>query len=679
MMTDAKDTICKQQSEMRESNLQWFAEQFPGMHQQLLSYEVLSTLEDEGDGWYNLDLSGQKLYSPSAKEFITNQLDAFEGAPFRIKMAPMQPSSFDRYASNCLHRVIERIDKAGIQMSQTIPATQSYYVIVFGAGLGAHLETLVEKTKCQALIVVEPNLEFLAQSLNVFDWQKLHDTMVERGGYLNVITSDSPDQIFMKIKNDIRLTNPCSMDGTILFTNYNNPLFPHMYQRLHSDIHLILSGLGFYFDETVMLANTHENLRSGTAKMVRFTRDKIKAYPVFIVASGPSLDKDMEWIKANQDKAIIIACGSAIMPLLRNEVQPDFTVEIENIPELHPMMVDTVKYVDVSKVHLLASTTIDPRVPKFFDQTSYYFRPALSCYPTFARPEDEPMENGSPTVTNAALALAQSFGFREFYLFGTDMGSKVQGLAHSKHAWQNSDEGCEVDIKFNIPVRGNFGGTVYSYQDMNWTRDELELAIRHFHKGRFYYNCSDGAYIKGTLAKHSRSVKLKDQPFKKAVEIKKIVDSFALYPKEDFAAHWRDEEIRNKMVEYCEGVIACFDDPDNVSSKRALTEANKALAAYHKKGLDLGLAMVFRGTLWQALIGTDYYVNRVVGKEDRAAAETIFKEEFVRLTRYLLAEATADLGHLSEHEWHPRDRQLEFEVENWDVEPKPSTEGESAG
>ena len=677
-MTDAKDIDNQEQSKLRESNLQWFAEQFPGMHQQLLSYEVLSILEDEGGGWFNLDLSGQKLYSPSAQKYISEQLDAFEKAPFRIKMAPMQPGSFDRYASNCLHRVIERIDKAGIELSTFIPGTESYYAVVFGIGLGAHLNTIAEKTLCQALILVEPNLEFLAQSLNVFDWRKLHDMMIDRGGYLNVILSDSSDHVFMRIKHDIRLTNPCSMDGMILFTNYSNPLYPQMYERLHNDIHLILSGLGFYFDETVMLANTHENLHAGTARMARFDRNKIRGYPIFIIASGPSLDNDMEWIKINQDKAVIVACGSAIMPLLRNGVQPDFTVEIENIPELHPMMVDTIKYVDVSKVHLLASTTIDPRVPKFFDQTSYYFRPALSCYPAFARKEDEPLENGSPTVTNAALALAQSFGFREFYLFGADMGSKIQGLAHSKHAWQNSDEGCEVDIKFNIPVRGNFGGTVYSYQDMNWTRDELELAIQHFHKGRFYYNCSDGAYIKGALAKHSRSIKLKDQPYKKAVEIKKIVDSFAPYPKEDFAAHWQDEKIRNKMIAYCERVIACFDDPDRVSNKRALTEANRALAAYHKTGLDLGLAMVFRGTLWQALLGTDYYVNRVVGKEQRAAAEMIFKEEFVRLTRYLLEEAIADVGHLTEHEWHPRERQLEFEVENWELGPEHLTEGEAA-
>ena len=109
-----------------------------------------------------------------------------------------------------------------------------------------------------------------------------------------------------------------------------------MDKRIKTDSNLILSGLGFYFDETVMITNTFENLHSGDAQMTRFSRSKIRSNPVFIVASGPSLDKDIEWIKKNQDKAVVFACGSAIMPLLRNGIQPDFSVEtVSNAGRYH--------------------------------------------------------------------------------------------------------------------------------------------------------------------------------------------------------------------------------------------------------------------------------------------------------------------------------------------------------
>lgn len=665
-MTKREDTAEDAKAKLRESNLKWFAAQFSGLHAKLCNHQTISELVDEGEGWYNLNFSGQPLYEPSAKECIEGQLEAFSKQPSRILLSPVQPSSFDRYASNFLHHFMHRIHDEELEISAYIPSTQSYYLIVMGFGLGGHIEDLVEKSNCQALILYEPNLEFIVHSLDVFDWQKLHDTMEDRGGYLNLVVSDNQEELFMRLKSDIRVTNPCSFDGTILFVNYKNNVFDVLIQRIYKDVNLILSGLGFYFDETVMIANTHANLSSGDARMIRFASDKIKSYPVFIIGSGPSLDKDIEWIKKNQDKAVIVACGSAIMPLMRNGIQPDFQVELENIPELYDMMLDTVKYVDVSKVHLLTTTTMDPRVAEFFDETSYYFRPALSSYPIFARPEDAPMHNGSPTVTNAGLALSQLFGFREFYIFGADMGSKVQGLAHSKHAWQNSDEGCEVNVKFNFPVRGNFGGTAYSHADMNWTRDELEQAIMNFHNGRLYYNCSDGAYIKGTIARHSRSVKLKDQPFKKAVEVKRIVDAFAPFPKNEFAARWTDEDMRQNFVDYCGRLLACFDDLENVKSKRALTEVNKLLFGYHASGVELGLAMIYRGSFWQALIGAEYYLNRIDGEEEHALAVKIFKEEYVAMIEHLRDVSIADIGYLSEHEWAPRPRILEYEVEEWD-------------
>lgn len=666
-MTDNTATTDTSREDLRERNLVFFREQFPGIGKQLENHTPVSALIDEGEGWYNLKFMGELLYAPTAKDYIGKQLESFRERPHRINMMPMQPKSFDRYAANFLHHFIQRASGEGLEFAAHVPVSKNaYYMFVMGFGLGAHIDELVETSRCQALLIIEPNVEFLAQSLEVFDWQALHNKMEERGGYLDLLVSGNQEEVFTRLKHDIRLTNPCSFDGSLIFVNYHNEVFEVVNQRLYRDLSLILSGLGFYFDETVMLTNTHENLSSGDASMIRFQTGKIKSYPAFVCASGPSLDKDIEWIKNNQDKAVIFACGTAILPLKRNGIEPDFQVEIENIPELYEENVIQKKYIDFSNTHLLATTTVDPRVPTLYGRTSYYFRPALSSFPMFARPDDEPMHNGSPTVTNAAMALAMLFGFREFYLFGADMGSKVEGLAHSKHAWQNTDEGCEVDIKFDIPVRGNFGGTVYSYADLNWTRDELENAIKSFHKGRQYFNCSDGAYIKGTLAKHSKSIKLKDQPYKKSFEVKKLVDTFAPYPLDDFEKMWDDATVRDEINDYCDRLLACFEDIEDVKSKRALTRANKQLSCYNVFGHELGISMLFRGTVWQAFMAVDYYINRVDGEEDSQRAAEIFKEDIERLINHLRKIALEDIGHLSEQEWAPRERILEFEVEDWD-------------
>lgn len=665
-MTDRKETPELTQEELREKNLLWFSTQFPAVHNQLKDYDPLSELIDEGEGWYNLRFSGQPLYEPSAKEYVEDQVDGFLKAPSRAMMAPPQPVHFDKYAANYMHRVLERFHDEEIDLSLGHPTAQGYFLFSFGLGLGAHLPKLVEETDCQCLVIIEPNFEFLAQSINVFDWTELHESIIARGGFLDLYQYDDAEYLFNRIKGVIRTVNPTSFDGTLLYPHYNNSMFFDLINRVRHDAHIIMSGLGFYFDETIMINNTHANLSGGDASMIRFTPSVTRSHPVFIIGSGPSLDKDIEWIKENQEKAVIFACGSAIMPLMRAGIQPDFHVELENVPELYPMMLDTVKYVDVSKVHMLATTTLDARVPGFFDKTSFFFRPALSCYPAFARDEDAPLHNGSPSVTNAGLALAQHFGFREFYLFGADMGSKSQGVAHSKGAWQNCDEGWEVDIKFNLPIRGNFGGTVYTFKGMNWTRDELELAIKAFSKGRRYFNCSDGAYIKGTVAQHSRSIRFKKQAASKYAEIKKITDNFASYPEEVFKAKWNDQEMRAHFIDYTDRLIACFENPEDIASKRALTNVNRQLFAHGKGGIELSLSMIFRGSVWQALLSVEYYLTRVADEDQLKLAQKIYKEELENLFLYLRKKAIADLGYLSENEWKPIDREVDFGKEEWD-------------
>lgn len=664
-MTD-QETHEMSRTELREQNLEWFARQFPAIHHKMMNLKALSELIDEGEGWYNLRFSGQLLYEPSAQEYIEGQAEGFKKNPRRMLIGPPQPNNFDRHAGNFLHRFLEHFHKDEIEVSLHIPSMKGYFLFVFGFGLGGHINKLVEESDCQCLVIVEPNIEFLAQSLEVFDWKKLHETMDARGGHLDLFHSDRDDELFNRIKGVIRTMNPTSFDGSLLYTHYGNSMFEVLVQRISVDAHIIMSGLGFYFDETVMINNTHANLSGGNASMMRFEHKAIRSYPAFIIGSGPSLDKDIEWIKENQENAIVFACGSAIMPLMRAGIQPDYQVELENVPELYPMMLDTVKYIDLSKVHLLTSTTVDARVPGFFDNTSYFFRPALSSYPIFARADDQPLHNGSPSVTNAGLAIAQHLGFRDFYLFGADMGSKTQGLAHSKNAWQNCDEGWEVEIKFDLPIRGNFGGTVYTYKDMNWTRDELEQAIKALRQGRHYYNCSDGAYIKGTVAKHSRSIKFKDQKAPKSKEVQDIANSFAPYPKDDFLSKWNDLEMQEHFIDYTERLLKCMSDAADVDSKLALTNINRQLSANKSEGLEVGLSMLFRGSVWQALYAAEYYLIRVDGEEQHAKALAIYMEEVKSLILYLRKKSIEDLGFLTEQEWVPMDREIDVEVDVWD-------------
>ena len=61
-----------------------------------------------------------------------------------------------------------------------------------------------------------------------------------------------------------------------------------------------------------------------------FNRLCPKDIPAFVVASGPSLNKNIEELKRAKGKSLIVAVDSAIPTLLRNDIVPDLFVTLDS-------------------------------------------------------------------------------------------------------------------------------------------------------------------------------------------------------------------------------------------------------------------------------------------------------------------------------------------------------------
>src|SRR5690606_32739099 len=127
--------------------------------------------------------------------------------------------------------------------------------------------------------------------------------------------------------------------------------------------------------------------------------------PAFVVGTGPSLDGLLGFIKENQDKAVIFACGTAIDPLLANGLQPELWVMMERDPAILPQAGETSAMFDVSEVRYAGSTTIYPGVPDFFEEAIYFFRPGLSSTPLFAQHQGQVARVPDPLAANAGLSF----------------------------------------------------------------------------------------------------------------------------------------------------------------------------------------------------------------------------------------------------------------------------------
>ena len=81
---------------------------------------------------------------------------------------------------------------------------ETYFLLIFGVGLGGHIDPLVERTNCHVLMLVEPSLEFIYHSLEVYDWAALFERFEERNGRIEILVGSNPDGLAREIRDTLR-------------------------------------------------------------------------------------------------------------------------------------------------------------------------------------------------------------------------------------------------------------------------------------------------------------------------------------------------------------------------------------------------------------------------------------------------------------------------------------------
>ena len=153
--------------------------------------------------------------------------------------------------------------------------------------------------------------------------------------------------------------------------------------------------------------------------------------PGLIVGAGPSLDKNIELIKENQDKFIIAAVNSSLPALHKAGIVPDFCVVCEAKPIAETIKdVDTIpEIVMIPGIHVNRETWELPWLRK---------APALSLEGIFGQwatktLEVYPIPIGSSCVTLAAGTL-QLLGCNPLVLVGCDCAPAETGEMYSSGA-----------------------------------------------------------------------------------------------------------------------------------------------------------------------------------------------------------------------------------------------------
>jgi len=144
-----------------------------------------------------------------------------------------------------------------------------------------------------------------------------------------------------------------------------------------------------------------------------------------ILASGPSLDDSIQWIK--NFKGIVFAGNSTINPCVANGRWPDWVV-ILDADEYVPNQFEWFSEEEKQKFKVILPTYIHPSVPKIFNpELIWWFNPYNPAHWFFKNCLHYlfPGIGGlfsSSCNPGAMIRLAHWMGIRKIYLLGTDFG-----------------------------------------------------------------------------------------------------------------------------------------------------------------------------------------------------------------------------------------------------------------
>ena len=530
--------------------MQYFAETVPAVHEVFRSYVPVRYQLARTDGFWNLkDTTTDTLVYQENPEVQANRtVNQFIAKPFcyRLSLLPTYVMGTDDEAHTVnINKMAQALEDLKTEYGdpRKPPITDSCRcLLVNGIGLGYHLTAFVNSTEIHHLSIVEPDSDIVFAAMHLVDWEAVCKRFDGTGRSINLIFSATTENGIGQLVRHMNRVGLYNFARTHIYTHIDTPNIRKTVKLFVEQLRMRMGGLGYFDDERIGLAHTLANIRGG-AVLLDFKRKfpaVIGQKPVFIVANGPSLDLAVDMLKANQDKAIIISCGSALGSLYELGIKPDVHVEMERPRPQVEWIEETTNPEYRKGILLLTINTTHPDMLTLFEHSAMGLKPADSgSYYLLERLDklafNIHLERCNPTVGNAGIAFASALGFEEIYLVGLDLGTVDPEQHHSKFSahYRMDDETFEA-LGFNGPIEkghvvvpGNFGGEVTASLIFTTARHNVEHLLKEHQQIRCY-NTSSGAFINGAEPTAPTSVSLKEVITDKASYVQDLIESYAL-------------------------------------------------------------------------------------------------------------------------------------------------------
>ena len=408
--------------------------------------------------------------------------------------------------------------------------------IFFGALLGAFIELFIKTHKPKAVLIVERDIEIFKLSLFVTDYSKLAETT----SITFAVTQDQEifSQTILPFLDNFNIYN------YIIKFHIENASYLKYIETYLNNLSVSLKT-DFPFSLQLMTIQRQVRLFKDEYKFIDFNKDYnifTKDTPVIIIAPGPSLAKNIDWLKENEDKFILVALGASLKTLYKHSIKPNVIISVDPTLDIMDQFegIDKTFYDDV--MIFASSNSPDAFFDIFDTKNTYIYQVMYDLFSigTFV----------GKSVGDVTFNLLLKLNVKTIYLLGTDLSvdSETGSMHVKEHQHYEEFENVEkhkitnnnfVNSTDFIEQKGNFQDTIITTRHFKKIIELYELYLSDYDDVKVY-NLSNGAYIKGTIA-----MKTNELTSLKSFKIKNTLD---LLSTEIISAQNEVEDVKMKLL-----------------------------------------------------------------------------------------------------------------------------------
>ncbi len=383
------------------------------------------------------------------------------------------------------HTNIDVMQEAQMLAQSWFSGSQFDYVL-YGLGLGYHIEALHDMQKQIYIHVYEANMDVVFMALSFSDMHRWDKSRIR-------VHIDKDLQGFSgQIKETLQLAG-----GEVVIHH------PSMRALQDEALRSVLKDYFMQYssarmESPTLRGNFYRNEAYGASSVWELQQD-FSGRDVYVVAAGPSLDKNVECLRGVGPDARILATGTVLKKLLNLGIRPNYVIIIDGGEGTYKQ----VEGVCDCGVPLIYMATVNHDIVKDYHAEKY-----VIYQQGFDVSEKRAAQCGVKTiqtggsVATAALDMLLQFGAGRIIWLGLDLAF-AGGMSHcADTANRHVSEGTDI-----LMVEDIYGGRVPCGRNLNAYRKWIERRLEQGCGGTEVINATEGgANIRGMINKKLQDV-----------------------------------------------------------------------------------------------------------------------------------------------------------------------------